>query len=153
MFNVMQRFIGLNGIARQAVNQQFRNSQRLYSDAPKIEKSLNSVQLLGRVGVDPQRRGSDDNPVVTFSLATATSYKVANGDWLQRTEWHKVVVFKPHLCKTVMAYLTKGQRTLVNGRITYNEINSREGIPKVVTNIVADDVIFLQSSASNQDAE
>ena len=31
---------------------------------------VNSVTLLGRVGVEPQMRGSDAHPVVTFSLAT-----------------------------------------------------------------------------------
>ena len=37
--------------------------------------AVNTVSLLGRVGADPQLRGSTDHPVVTFSLATHTNYK------------------------------------------------------------------------------
>lgn len=40
---------------------------------------MNNVTLLGRVGADPQKRGSDERPVVTFSLATHTNYKYETG--------------------------------------------------------------------------
>jgi len=35
--------------------------------------------LLGRVGADPQKRGSAEHPVVIFSLATHTNYKYETG--------------------------------------------------------------------------
>lgn len=35
--------------------------------------------LLGRVGSDPQKRGSTEHPVVIFSLATHTNYKYETG--------------------------------------------------------------------------
>ena len=42
----------------------------LFQSARGTEKCLNQVTLLGRVGQDPQLRGTDAHPVVTFSLAT-----------------------------------------------------------------------------------
>jgi len=41
--------------------------------------AINDITLLGRVGADPQKRGSDTHPVITFSLATHTNYKYESG--------------------------------------------------------------------------
>lgn len=63
---------------------------------------------------------------------------------MQRTDWHKVCVFKPNLRDAVYTYLKKGQRVLVNGRISYSEFKDEEGISHPSTAIIADDVIFFQ---------
>ncbi|XP_037707456.1 single-stranded DNA-binding protein, mitochondrial [Drosophila subpulchrella] len=112
----------------------------------KIEKTVNTVTILGRVGADPQLRGSQEHPVVTFSVATHTNYKYENGDWAQRTDWHRVVVFKPNLRDTVLEYLKKGQRTMVQGKITYGEITDQQGNQKTSTSIIADDVLFFRDA-------
>ncbi|XP_058169198.1 enolase-phosphatase E1-like [Anopheles ziemanni] len=110
--------------------------------------TVNSVTLLGRVGADPQRRGNDDHPVVMFSLATHSNYKYDSGDWMQKTDWHRVVVFKPGLRDSVMSYLKKGQRTMVTGKITYGEITDQEGKQRGTTSIIADDKIVRVRSCS-----
>ncbi|RZC14234.1 SSB domain containing protein [Asbolus verrucosus] len=115
-------------------------------ETPKIEKTINSVQLLGRVGGDPQRKGSEEHPMVTFSLATHTNYRYESGQFLQRTEWHRVICFKPGLRETIMNFLKKGQRVHVSGRITYGEITGEDGKTKTTTAITADDIIFFQST-------
>ncbi|XP_017788526.1 PREDICTED: single-stranded DNA-binding protein, mitochondrial [Habropoda laboriosa] len=110
----------------------------------KMEKSINKVTLLGRVGGEPQKRGNVEHPVVIFSLATHSNYKYMNGDFVQRTEWHKVCVFKPNLRDSVQTYLKKGQRVLVFGKMSYGEFKDEEGNTKPSAAIVADDVIFFQ---------
>ncbi|XP_005186811.1 single-stranded DNA-binding protein, mitochondrial [Musca domestica] len=122
---------------------------RCYSnEAPaRTEKTINTITLLGRVGADPQSRGSTEHPVVTFSLATHTNYRYENGDWAQRTDWHRVVVFKPNLRETVMQYLRKGQRAMVQGKVTYGEITDQQGNQKTSTSVIADDVIFFRETA------
>ncbi|EDS32832.1 single-stranded DNA-binding protein, mitochondrial [Culex quinquefasciatus] len=121
---------------------------RSYSSAPdRIEKTVNTVTLLGRVGADPQKRGSEAHPVVTFSVATHSNYRYDSGDWMQKTDWHRVVVFKPALRDAVMNYLRKGQRTMVTGKITYGEITDQEGKQRPTTSVIADDVIFLQNQS------
>lgn len=80
----------------------------------------------------------------------------ANGDVLQRTEWHRVVVFNQTFGENIANVVTKGSRLLVNGRISYNEIKDRDGNTKTVTNIIADDIIYLQikpSDSSQQNDE
>ncbi|KAK9875893.1 hypothetical protein WA026_009680 [Henosepilachna vigintioctopunctata] len=115
-------------------------------EPPRIEKTINSVQLLGRVGADPQRKGSDQHPIAVFSVATHSNYRYESGEFLQRTEWHRVICFKPGLRETILTYLKKGQRVHVTGRITYGEIRGEDGKPKTTTAVAADDVIFFQNS-------
>lgn len=105
---------------------------------------------MGRVGVDPQKRGNEEHPVVTFSLATHANYKFESGDWAQRTDWHRVVVFKPNLRDSVMQHLKKGQRTVVQGRINYGEITDKDGTQRVTTSIIADDVVFINAQDKSQ---
>lgn len=64
---------------------------------------------------------------------------------MQKTEWHKICVFKPNLRETVMNYLKKGQRVLVAGKISYGEFKDEEGNTKPSAAVIADDVIFFQT--------
>lgn len=48
-----------------SLNKKFMNS---------IYLAINKVTLLGRVGADPQKRGSEEHPVVVFSMATHQNY-------------------------------------------------------------------------------
>lgn len=130
---------------------------------------------MGRVGADPQMRGTTEHPVVVFSMATHANYnyqsgklkvqdaklKVANnfpskltilflGEMLQKTDWHRICVFKPYLRDTVYKYMTKGQRVYITGRISYGEINDDQGKAHMTTSIIADDVIFITDSRSKQ---
>jgi single-strand DNA-binding protein len=68
-----------------------------------------------------------------------------SGDWVQKTDWHRVVVFKPALRESVSSYLKKGQRALITGKISYGEITDQEGKARTSTSIIADDVVFFQS--------
>ncbi|KAI4487741.1 hypothetical protein M0802_011887 [Mischocyttarus mexicanus] len=109
-----------------------------------IEKSVNHVTLLGRVGGNPQERGTTQHPVVIFSLATHLNYKYESGEYMQKTDWHRICIFKPYLRDVVSNHLKKGQRVLVNGRLSYGEFKDDEGNMKQTTAIIADDVIFFQ---------
>lgn len=110
----------------------------------RLEKSVNQVMILGRVGGNAEKRGSEEHPVVTFSVATHNNYRKGE-DLIQQTDWHRVVVFKPYLRETVYRFLTKGQRVMVQGRIGYLERRDPENnsvVMKTAT-IVADEVIFF----------
>lgn len=66
------------------------------------------MTLLGRVGIDPQVRGSESNPVVIFSLATNQRFKPRNSDEHQvKTEWHNIAVFRPYLRESINANVSK----------------------------------------------
>ncbi|KAM0729879.1 Single-stranded DNA-binding protein, mitochondrial [Formica fusca] len=134
--------LGVRGQISQLNNIRFLSQE--INESTKIEKTVNNVVLLGRVGAEPQKRGSTEHPVIIFSLATHTNYKYGTGDFMQRTEWHKICVFKPSLRDAVYNYLRKGQRVMINGRISYSEFKDEEGNSRPSTAIIADDVIFFQ---------
>merc|ERR1719510_815616 len=109
------------------------------------EKSFNTVTLLGRVGVNPQLRGTETHPVVAFSLATNIQYRpggaTSGNDLVKKTEWHNIVVFKPYLRESVYNYVNKGSRIMVQGRIMYGSIEDKQKNLRSTTSIVAEDVI------------
>jgi len=112
-----------------------------------VERSLNQVTLLGRVGADPQCRGTPEHPVTLFSLATTLTFKSAqSGQTEQRVEWHRVCIFKPGLRDSVFEFLNKGQRALVQGRLSYSTLKDSTGKEYQAANIIADNVVFLSPS-------
>ncbi|KAG0727443.1 Single-stranded DNA-binding protein, mitochondrial [Chionoecetes opilio] len=144
------------GSGRLAVGRWVHTSSQQYSSeesdlqiqkVERLEKSLNQVMLLGRVGGTPEKRGTEEHPVVTFSLATHTNYRKGE-DLIQQTDWHRIAVFKPFLRESVYRYLTRGQRVMVQGRIGYLERRDPDNnklIMKTAT-IVADEVIFFNKN-------
>jgi len=113
------------------------------------EKSVNSVTLLGRVGIHPQMRGSEEHPVVSFTLATTIRYKPKNSSFdelVSKTDWHNVAVFKPLLRESVYETVMKGNRVMVQGRIMYGTVEDKKtGQIRTTTTIVAEDVIRFKS--------
>lgn len=67
----------------------------------------------------------------------------------QKTDWHRIVVFRPGLRDTVYNYLQKGQRVHVSGRLMYGELKDESGNSRTTTSIAADDIIFFNSKSEN----
>ena len=61
--------------------------------------SINSVTIVGRLGADAEIRSlQNGDKVATLSIATDHSYKdKQSGEWIKRTEWHRVVTFQQGL--------------------------------------------------------
>ena len=57
--------------------------------------SVNRVELIGNLGRDPEMRTTQAGKIIaTLSIATSESWKdQRSGDWVERTEWHRVVIF------------------------------------------------------------
>jgi Single-strand binding protein family len=56
---------------------------------------LNSVQIIGFIGKDPERRQARANNAAftVLSVATQRSWKNADDEWASKTEWHRVVAW------------------------------------------------------------
>jgi single-strand DNA-binding protein len=107
------------------------------------ERGVNQVTLLGRVGQDPDVRGTAENPVTVFSLATSFTLKTKAGEYVQKTEWHRISVFRPVLKDLVSQFVKKGDRVYVTGSISYGKIKDQSNNVKQVTSIIADDVMNM----------
>jgi single-strand DNA-binding protein len=95
--------------------------------------SLNKVILIGNLGDDPVPIAAN---AAKFSLATNESYKNKDGEIITHTEWHSIVVFNEHLSKYVLNYFKKGSKAYVEGKISTNEYENKEGIRIKKTEIV-----------------
>lgn len=80
---------------------------------------------------------------ISYLIRFVLACRCENGDWAQRTDWHQIAVFNPIVRENVKNYLTKGQRVLLFGKITYGEIRDKDGNVRTTTSIVADDVTFF----------
>ena len=111
---------------------------------------LNKVELIGRVGADPERRFMPNGgAVVNFSLATTRQWKDKNsGERVEKTEWHRVVSYGK-LAEIINDYVKKGRLIRVEGRIETQEYE-KDGIKRYSTRIVADEMLMLGSRAEAQ---
>ena len=73
--------------------------------------SLNKVQLIGRLGADPEiKQMVNGKNVARLSIATSQSWKdKSTGERKEKTEWHRVVIFSEGLVNVVQQYLKKEQ--------------------------------------------
>ena len=82
--------------------------------------SLNKVQLIGRLGADPDiKQMVNGKNVARLSIATSQSWKdKSSGERKEKTEWHRVVIFNEGLVNVVQQYLKKGAQIYVEGQIS-----------------------------------
>lgn len=114
--------------------------------------SLNKVQIIGRLGRDPEARATQSGLTVS-NFSVATTYKSKQGE---ETEWFKVTFFD-RLAEVCNQYLTKGSLVYVEGRLRTNKYTDRDGIERYQTEIVGERMQMLggrddsQSSGGQQD--
>jgi single-strand DNA-binding protein len=108
-------------------------------------KSLrNSVQLIGRLGKDPEVKVFSKNKRATFSLATTDSYKNQNGESVQDTQWHNVVIWGA-LAEVAEKYLKKGQEIALEGKLVHRNYETDKGEKRSITEIAVNDLLMLGS--------
>ena len=112
---------------------------------------INKVQLIGRLGKDPEINRLDGGKCVAkFSLATSDNYKDKLGEWQESTEWHNVVVWGD-LAERVEKNLRKSALAYVEGKVTYRKYTDKDGIERTVTDIVAAVVRGLEKKEATTD--
>lgn len=109
-------------------------------------KSLrNSVQLIGRLGKDPEVKSFDSgSKLATFSMATTDTYKNAKGENVKDTQWHNVVIWGK-LADVAGKYLKKGNEVAVEGKLVHRTYETTAGEKRYVTEINVNDLVMLGS--------
>lgn len=107
-----------------------------------MARSFNQVVLMGNLTRDPELRQTPNGQnVCSFSLALNRSYKGADGNWQEATDYIDIVAWGP-LGERVAQYLTKGRPCLVNGRLQSRSWE-QDGQKRSKVEVVALDVTFL----------
>jgi len=117
-----------------------------------MARTLNRVQLIGRLGGDPELRYTSSGlPVATFSLATNRQWPGKDGSVQEETEWHTIVAWDK-LAQICSEHLTKGRLVYIEGRIHTSSWESN-GQKQYKTEIVAGDMLILDSRQSAEAPE
>jgi len=104
---------------------------------------VNKVILIGNLGKDPEIRSLESGvKVASFSLATTESYKNKEGQRVEQTEWHNIVMWRG-LAEVAEKYLKKGSQIFLEGKIRSRSWDDKEGNKKYTTEIIADTFTML----------
>ena len=107
-----------------------------------MARSFNQVVLMGNLTRDPELRTTPNGTnVCSFSLALNRSYKGADGNWTEATDYIDVTAWGS-LGERVAQYLTKGRPALVSGRLQSRSWE-QDGQKRSKVEVVATDVTFL----------
>ncbi|MXY72593.1 MAG: single-stranded DNA-binding protein [Dehalococcoidia bacterium] len=107
-----------------------------------MSRTINRVELLGRVGANPEMRYSQTGTAIT-TLRMATDRRRQNGD--TEADWHSIVCWGKQ-AEAVAEYVRKGNRLYVSGSLAQNTFETEEGQRIHRTEIHAQEVVFLDSN-------
>lgn len=116
-----------------------------------MARGINKVILIGNLGNDPEVRYMPSGDAVTnISLATSETWKdKQTGQQQERTEWHRVVFYKP-LAEIAGQYLRKGSKVYLEGSLRTRKWQDQSGADRYSTDIIARDMQMLDSRGSGQ---
>jgi len=112
--------------------------------------SVNKVIIIGRLGRDPEiKYTATGQAVANLSVATDESYKDREGNKVEKSEWHRIVVWgkQAEFCGN---YLAKGRLVYVEGKLETRKWTDKDGAEKYTTEIKADRVQGLDKRPDGQ---
>ncbi len=123
-------------------------SPKFYMEAKKVKcknMDLNKVMIIGRLTRDPEVRTTPTGSnVANFAVATNFSWKDQSGNKQDRTEYHDIVAWRK-LADIIGQYVKKGSKIYIEGRLETRSWDDQEGNKKYRTEIIADNMIMLDS--------
>jgi single-strand DNA-binding protein len=116
---------------------------------------LNKVQIIGRLGKDPDTRYlPDGTATTTLSVATTERWRDDKGEQKEKTQWHRCVAWAK-LAEICGEYLAKGALIYLEGRLETVKWQDRDGQDRYTTQIRMDQMRMLEkkgNSGSTTDA-
>ena len=111
-----------------------------------MSRTINRVELLGRVGTEPELKYSQNGTAVC-QLRLATDRRRQNG--LTEADWHSVVCFGK-LAEAVAEYVQKGNRVFVAGSLAQSSYEREDGQRVYRTEVHAQETTFLDSNGNGR---
>ncbi|KAG0005119.1 hypothetical protein BGZ65_011956 [Modicella reniformis] len=100
-----------------------------------VRTLVNKVSILGHVGQDAEINGMPERTRVSFSVATSTTRKDAEGVFHQTTQWHRIISWNQKKNGYLAERVKKGDLVYVEGPIQYNTYTGKDGIERQSTEI------------------
>lgn len=113
-----------------------------------MARGVNKVILVGNIGQDPEVRYlPNGNAVANMTVATSQSWKDQQGQVHDRTEWHRIVLYR-RLAEIAGEYLKKGAKVYIEGRLQTREWQDQQGVKHYTTEIIANEMQMLDNKPS-----
>jgi single-strand DNA-binding protein len=107
-----------------------------------MARGVNKVVLIGNLGKDPEVQTFETYKKAAFSLATTEYSRDKEGNEVQHTEWHNIVMWRG-LAEIAEQYLRKGNQVYIEGKIRTRSYDTKDGQKKYITEIQADNLVLL----------
>jgi len=103
----------------------------------------NQIQLIGNVGQDVEIVTFESGKkLAKFSLATNETYKDAEGIKQTKTEWHNLIAWG-NVGEIIEKYVKKGSEIAIQGKLTYNKFEDKNGNKRSKTEIVVSEIVMF----------
>ena len=114
--------------------------------------ALNRVQIIGRLGKDPEARFTPAGKKVTsFSVAVGRRWRNAAGESREATEWFNIETWG-RLAEICEQYLQKGRLVFIEGRLKTDRYE-QEGETRYFTKVVASQMQMLDRKSEEDEPE
>lgn len=112
---------------------------------------LNKVQIIGRVGADPEIRYTAEGTAMgRLRVAATETWKTKDGTNGEHTEWFTVKVFGK-LAEIAGDYIRKGRLVYVEGSMRTEKWKDKDGKDRYDTSVRADVIRMLGRRESDDD--
>ena len=112
--------------------------------------ALNRVQLIGRLGKDPETRFTPTGKkVCNFSVAVGSRWKGAEGEMKEATEWFNIEAWG-RIGEICQEYLAKGRLVYLEGRL-HTDQYEKDGEKRYSTKVVALQMQILERKAGEEE--
>ena len=109
-------------------------------------RGINKVILIGNLGADPDLRFTPSGiQVASVNLATTETWNDRNGERQERTEWHRLVLWR-RLAELAGQYLKKGSKLYIEGKLKTRSWDDPKGQKHYITEIVVVDMQMLDAA-------
>ena len=113
----------------------------------------NRVQLIGRVGKDPEIITLEDGKkLAKFSIATTEHYRDRNGDKIAVTNWHHVSFWNTY-ASVVEKFVFKGNEVAVEGKLASRSWEDMNGTRHFQTQVVGYNLVLMGKKAESSVVE
>ena len=112
-------------------------------------RGVNKVILIGTLGSDPDVKTTQNGVAISnLSIATSESWQDQQGNKQERTEWHRVVLYR-RLAEVAGQHLKKGGKVYIEGRLQTRKWQDKEGNDRYTTEILGDSLQMLGDKPQN----
>ena len=112
---------------------------------------MNRVTLVGRLTAKPELRYTGSNlPYARFTVAVNRTFR--NNDGQTEADFISVIVWRKQ-AENVCEYLGKGSLVMIEGSLSVNNYEDNEGNRRTFTEVMAQNVQFLDRKNNNTESE